>query len=138
MKQVILDLCNERYYYPRTTDDYGMEILAYWLAHDVKNSTDGWIEWLNNDDYEDTDSNATWLEKEITPQGDQEIIFGSLANMINNTKKGKYNVKESDILRISKEKVIEILNTWKQLLKTRPDQIMITEENGIYKMSEVQ
>ena len=118
--------------------NYKLEILADWLLDDVRNHSDSWIEWLNNDNYEDTDSNATWLEKEITPQCDQEIIFGSLAHMINNTKKGVYKVLEGDILRISKERVIELLNSWEQLLKTRPKQIMITEEDGIYKMFEIQ
>ena len=111
MKNILINKTQYGYTSETLENDsnYKLEILADWLLDDVRNHSDSWIEWLNNDNYEDTDSNATWLEKETSPQGDQEIIFGSLAHMINNTKKGVYKVKESDVLRISKENVIEIL-----------------------------
>ena len=42
------------------------------------------------------------------------------------------------ILIMPRENVIELLKTWKDLLKICPNQIMITEENGVYKMHAVQ
>lgn len=122
----------------KDTRDGKLEILADWFLHDVSNRLETWFEWLNDNSYEETDSNATWLEKEINTLGEQEILFGSLAHMIDNSKKGLYKPKESDFARLSKKNVIELLNTWQQLLQTRPNEIMITEENGIYKMFAVQ
>lgn len=66
------------------------------------------------------------------------ITMGSLTQMMLNTKKGVYAPKETEVARLTKANVIELLNTWEQLLKTRPDQIMIAEENGGYKMFKVQ
>jgi hypothetical protein len=55
-----------------------------------------------------------------------------------NIKKGVYAPKETEVACLSKDNAIELLNTWEQLLKTRPEQIMITEENGGYKIFKVQ
>ena len=117
--------------YPQETSNYKLEILAYWFTDDVRNHAQGWIEWLNDDRYEDTDSNATWLEKY---KGN--IILGNITDWIQ--AKNPYKPKEEDVIKIPKENVIELLNTWEQLLKTRPKEIMITEENGVFKMFEVQ
>ena len=40
-----------------------LEILADWLIHDVRREDVGLREWLDNSDYDYTDSNATWLRK---------------------------------------------------------------------------
>ena len=119
--------------HPLDTPYYGMEILSYWFAHDVRNHSQGWIEWLNDDseEAEDTESNATWLEKY---QG--KVVFGSVTDLIQ--AKGIYKPKEKEIIRVPREQVIEMLNTWEQLIKTKPDKIMITEEDGVFKMFEVQ
>ena len=58
--------------------------------------------------------------------------------MMLNTRKRVYAPKETEVACLSKDNAIELLNTWEQLIKTRPEQIMITEENGVYKMFEVQ
>lgn len=138
MRHVVLREYNERIYDPIHTDDYGMDVLAYWFAHDVRNNPTEWIKWINEDSYEDTESNATWLEKYWPNDYTCKITFGSLSDMAQ-TPKGKiYAPKEERTITILKDNIIELLKSWEQLLKTRPNKIMITEENGIYKMFEVQ
>ena len=138
MRHVILKEHNGRIYDPIHTDDYGMDVLAYWFAHDVRDNPSGWIKWINEDKYEDTESNATWLEKYWPGNSTCEIIFGSLSDMAQTPKGRIYVPKEERTITILKSNVIDLLNSWEQLLKTRPKQIIITEENGIYKMTEVQ
>ena len=122
--------CNKREDY----ENYGMEILADWFKYDVgSRNSQGWIKWLNDDseEAEDTESNATWLEKY-----EGKIVFGSITDLIQ--AKGIYKPKEKEIIRVPREQVIEMLNTWEQLIKTKPHKIMITEEDGVFKMFEVQ
>lgn len=118
--------------------DYKLEILADWFIDDVRN-INAWRNWLNDcgEDAETTDSNATWLEKDWSAQGTCEIIFGSISHMIKNTKNGVYTPEENEIVRIPKNNVVELLNSWEQLLKTRSEEIMIIEKSGIYSMFEV-
>jgi hypothetical protein len=138
MRHVMLKEYNGRIYDPIHTDDYGMDVLAYWFAHDVRDNTNGWIKWISEDSYEDTESNATWLEKYWSDEGTCEIIFGSLSDMAQTSRGKIYVPKEERTITILKGNVIDLLNSWERLLKTHPKQIMITEENGIYKMFEVQ
>ena len=117
--------------YPEDASDNGMDILAYWFTDDVGSWIDSWRKWLNNDS-EATESNATWLEKYK-----DEIIFGSITDMIQS--KGRFfEPTDEQMITVPREQVIEMLNTWEQLIKTKPDKIMITEENGVFKMFEVQ
>ena len=116
-------------YFPRSTDDYGMEILGYWFAHDVRNIK-SWTAWFNNDEYSETDSNATWLEKH-----GNDIIFGSITDLM--TKKN-YEIPGKYTVTLSKQNVLELLAVWEQMLKIFPNEIMLVEENGVYKMFEVQ
>jgi len=117
---------------------YRLDILADWFLHDVSDRTTSWLEWLKDENYYETDSNATWLEKQHSANGEKEIVFGCITHMMQNTKKGIYTPKENEIARLSMKNVLELLNSWDQLLKTRPDKIMIIEENGVYKMFSVQ
>ena len=120
--------------YPEDASDNGMDVLAYWFTDDVgSRNSQGWIEWINDDseEAEDTESNATWLEKY-----EGKVVFGSITDLIQ--AKGIYKPKEKEIIRVPREQVIEMLNTWEQLIKTKPDKIMITEEDGVFKMFEVQ
>ncbi len=93
-------------------------------------------EWFNDDFSEDTDSNATWLEKNWLPDGTCMITFGALTDWIQ--AKGIYVVNPDRVVKMPKANVLELIDTWEEMLKIKPDQIMITEENGIYKMFAVQ
>lgn len=117
---------------------YRLDILADWFLHDVSDRISSWYDWLKDDKYVETDSNATWLEKQCSASGEKQIIFGSITHMMQNTKKGIYAPKENEVARLSMKNVFELLNSWEQLLKIRPDKIIITEEDGIYKMATVQ
>lgn len=120
-------------------DNIKMEVLGDWFVFDVSNNPATWIKWLNDRDKlaEDTESNATWLEKEWLPDGKCNVTFGSIVDLIQD-KAPIYVPDPARILIMPRENVIELLKTWKKLLEIRPNQIMITEENGVYKMFEVQ
>ena len=130
MKQVLLKVYTQHSYYPEPTDDYGMEILGYWFAHDVGNDSKHWAAWFNNDEYSETDSNATWLEKH-----GNDIVFGSITDLM--TKKN-YEIPGKYTVTVAKQNVLELLIVWEKVLKTRPNEIMLVEEDGVYKMFEVQ
>lgn len=116
-----------------------MEILGEWFTDDVSDSIDTWLEWFEDRDKlsEDTESNATWLEKEWFPNGDCNVTFGSIVDLIQD-KSPIYVPDPARILIMRRENVIELLNTWKKLLTICPNEIMIVEENGVYKMFAVQ
>ena len=108
---------------------YGLEILAEWFTDDVRNIK-SWIEWFNNDEYNETDSNATWLEKH-----GENIVFGSITDLM--TKKN-YEIPGKYTVTVAKQNVLELLIVWEKVLKTRPNEIMLVEEDGVYRMFEVQ
>ena len=126
-------------YLPKSDNNLKMSILAYWFVQDVGTAIKTWLEWLEDRDKlaDDTESNATWLEKEWLSDGSCNVTIGSIVDLIQD-KAPIFIADPNHILVIPRENVIELLNAWKELLKTRPKQIMITEENGVYKMSEVQ
>lgn len=120
-------------------DNIKMEILADWFTHDVSSNPDTWLEWLE-DRYklaDDTESNATWLEKEWFADGNCNVTFGSIVDLIQD-KSPIFIADPNRVLVMPRENVIELLKTWGELLKINPNQIMITEENGVYKMFAVQ
>jgi hypothetical protein len=49
-----------------------------------------------------------------------------------------FELADEQMITVPKKQVIEMLNTWEQLIKTKPDKIMIIEEDGVFKMFEVQ
>ena len=125
------------YFYDKgsTCENYGMEILADWFLYDVgSRNSQSWNRWVNDESEaaEATECNATWLEKYK-----DEIIFGSITDMID-SKGPLFEPADYQMISVSKENVIEMLEIWGQLSKIRPPQIMITEENGVFKMFEVQ
>ena len=107
-----------------------LEILADWFTDDVGDDSKHWTAWFNNDEYVETDSNATWLEKRGS-----DIIFGSIAEsmVIKN-----YEIPGKHTVTLSKQNVLELLAVWEQILKTHTNEIMIIEENGVFRMFEVQ
>ena len=121
------------------SSDWGIEVLGDWFVFDVSNNPATWVKWLNDRDKlaEDTESNATWLSKEWLPSGGCNVTFGSITDLIQDSSPVHIPVPESIII-IPIENVIELLNTWDQLLKSKPEEIVIVEDNDIYKMSEVQ
>lgn len=139
MNSVILKRSGDIGYFTQSSEMYGLEILGEWFTDDVAHRIDSWIEWFNDRDKlaENTESNATWLEKEWLPDGGCNVTFGSIVDLIQD-ESPVYIPKEEDIIVMSLKNVLELLNTWQQLLKLRPNQIMIIEECGIYKMFAVQ
>ena len=126
-------------YLPRNSNKDKMRILADWFVHDVGTGIRSWLDWFEdrNKLAEDTESNATWLSKEWLPNGECDITFGSIVDLIQDN--SPVHISDpAHVVIMPRENVIELLNTWKELLKIRPDKIMITEENGIYKMFAVQ
>ena len=129
-------------YHVKVLSDYSnikMEILGEWFTDDVSDRIKPWINWFNDQDKltENTESNATWFEKEWLPNGACNVTFGSIVDLIQD-KAPIYIPDPARTLIMPRENVIELLETWKELLKTCPNQIMITEEGGIYKMFAVQ
>ncbi len=126
-------------YLPKPGNNLKMGILAYWFVQDVGTAIKTWLEWLEDCDKlaDDTESNATWLEKEWLPDGSCNVTLGSIVDLIQDNSP-IFIADPNRVLVIPRENVIELLNTWIELLKICPNQIMITEENGVYKMFAVQ
>jgi hypothetical protein len=112
--------------------DFNMVTVAEWFTCDVNSSSDDWESWLNNDSdvYKENESNATFLEKHRA-----QIKMISIIDIINHEPN---SVPESEISYVAKSNLIEILKTWDLLIKNRSQQIAIYEEDGVYRMEEVQ
>lgn len=126
-------------YLPKPGNNLKMGILAYWFVQDVGTNIKTWLEWLEDRDKlaDDTESNATWLEKEWLSDGSCNVTFGSIVDLIQD-KSPIFIADPNRVLVMPRENAIELLKTWGELLKIRPNQIMINEENGVYKMFAVQ
>ena len=113
--------------------DFNMITIADWFTDDVGTGRHSWIGWLSDDseDRQETSSNATWLMK----CDNDMIALASIADII---ECGSKPLPESEISYISKFNLIELVKTWEAVIKNRPKQIVIIEENGIYRMEEVQ
>ena len=120
--------------------NYQLEILADWFTDDVGSWIPSWREWLNDrsEEAETTESNATWLEKDWLPNGACNITFGSITDLVQAPREKVFVPKAGSTISIPRENVIELFNTWENLLKNGSNEIMIVEEDGVYKMFEVQ
>lgn len=145
MQSILIEkLIKKTWYVYRTQKLFGddnikMEILGDWFTDDVSDNPDTWLEWLDDRDKsaEDTESNATWLEKEWLSDGNCNVTFGSIVDLIQD-KSPIFIADKNRILIMPRENVIELLKAWAKLLKICPNLIMITEENGVYKMFAVE
>ena len=131
MKSILIKKIDNSYFCEKTADysNADMEALADWFTDDVYD-IESWIRWINNNKYDTTESNASWLDKE-----NGNIVIGALIDFMT---KDDFDVIGKFAVSMTKQNAIELLNTWAELLKTYPDEIMITEENGVFKMFEVQ
>lgn len=132
MKRIIINNINGSYICQKKHYDINLklEVLADWLLYDVWTDSAHWTEWINYQKKDTASSNTTWL---IKYEG-QIVLCGStdMQRIKDYEIPGKYTVV------ISPDNLIELLDTWQIMLQLRPNQIVITEENDIYKMFAVQ
>ena len=121
-------------YIPISTSNQSLYTVVEWFRDDVGRRFNLWREWLNNTDenMQVAEANATWLEKH-----DGQLILTAIADIMIYGSENK-PIPEEYRICMSIENAIELINSWEELLKTKPEQIMIYEEGGIYRMKEVQ
>lgn len=109
-------------------------VVADWLTDDVNGAFEFCYDWLSGMDEasNDVEFNATWLEKD----GDV-ITMGSLADIMIYWPKGLDVPAENKVV-LSTKNAIELIDSWRKLLKIRPERIMIYEEDRVYRLEEVQ
>lgn len=107
--------------------------MADWLTDDVS-MFESCYSWLKSVDEQsnDVEFNATWLEKD----GDM-VTMGSLADIVMYWPKG-LDVPEENKVVLTIKNAIELIDSWKRLLKIKPEQIIIYEKSGIYHIEEAQ
>ena len=121
-------------YIPISTTDESLYVITEWFRSDVVKSFDSWREWLNDssEDMQAAESNATWLEK----HGDQ-LTLTAITDILTYEYEGN-PIPEGYRIHMSIQNAIQLIDSWEELLKTKPEQIMIYEENGVYRMEVVQ
>lgn len=114
------------------SNDPGMNVLAEWLTDDVSSSVQRWERWIKDDseDMQSTSSNATWLDKD----GDN-IILGSIMDL---NQYGSSSIPEQNMISIPKENVLVLIERWGEFCNHGFEEVIIIEENGVYRMEEVQ
>ena len=121
-------------YFKEFASNCKVEILVDWLRDDVSNWYESWREWLNNtsEAMQDTESNATWLEKD----GDM-VTLGAITHIMMFEHEGLSTPEEFKVT-ITIKNAVELVNAWEKLLEIRPLKIILYEERGIYRLEEVQ
>jgi hypothetical protein len=110
--------------------DFNMRMIAEWFTDDVSSGVKSWREWILDDNPEaiNISSNATWLEKD-----ENIILFGAVTDLM------QYDpVPDEYIVSMTKDNVLKLLEDWDRLYKLRFKELVITKENGIYRIEEVQ
>lgn len=121
-------------YFSEDATNCKVEVLADWLTDDVSTRCDSWRKWLNDNSekMQDTESNATWLEK----YGDK-ILMGAITHIMIFEHEGLSTPEEYKVM-ISIKNAIELIDSWEGLIKTCPLRLILYEENGIYRLEAVQ
>lgn len=118
-----------------------MEILADWLVFDVYN-IDSWANWINDDNYDQTISNATVLRKAESTEsltGFDVLVLSSVGHMMQSPDIDKYETPEDQMIIISKQNALTLLKSWQKLRAVSPLEILIsTEDEDEFKMFEMQ
>lgn len=119
---------------PVSTTNEALYVITEWFRSDVVRNFDSWRELLmsTDKDKQEAESNATWLEK----HGDQ-LTLTAITDILTYEYEGN-PIPDGYRIHMSIKNAIELINSWEELLKTRPEQIIIYEENGVYRMEEVQ
>jgi hypothetical protein len=121
-------------YFPKTYHNNITCLLYEWFRDDVSTDFNLWYEWFNDHsvDAKDIQANATWLEK----QGDQ-VLFRATTDLRAYVYRGK-PIPEKNIISMPIKNAIQLVHAWERILETCPAEIIIIEENGIYRLEEVQ
>ena len=108
-------------------------LLADWLIDDVGDFM-FWYDWLDNQNKESTfiGCNSSWLNKD-----NNVVTMGSIGDIVIYEHKD-LQTPENHKINLSVGNTMELLISWENMLKAKPEQIMIYEEGVIYRMKEVQ
>lgn len=131
MKQIFIKKINDSYYADAVAkpEDLRLETIAEWFTDDVGTRSERWKKWINNSEpaLDSVSSNASSLVKY-----EGNIIISS--QYAGHGLEGYYEIPSKYTVLISPDNLVEILDTWQMMLEIRPNKIVITEENGNYKM----
>lgn len=135
MKQIFIKKINDSYYADAVAnpEDLRVETIAEWLTDDVGTRSEKWKKWISSSEttLDSVSSNASSLVKY-----EGKIIITS--QYAGRGLEGYDEIPNKYTVLISPANLIEILDTWQMMLQLRPNKIVITEENGVYKMFGVQ
>ena len=129
-KKVILDTIKGRYCVVDWSNK-GMGNLGEYLICDVGSHADFWIDFLNDSERPETQSNWCVLAKE----GDMIRMFDFLTE----ERAQPYPVPDSLVLMIKNSELQKLLYQWQEILSRNPlpRQIKITERRGVFSMEEI-
>lgn len=127
MRFIILNFHDGLYFAENISSDT-ISILYEWLRDDVGTRVASWRKWLsdNSEEMQDTESNATWLEKE----GDK-VTLGLITDIILYCRNG-LEIPEENNITLSIKNAIELVDSWEKLIQTCPSKLIIYEQNGMY------
>lgn len=122
---------DDGYYLIADESDQEVRILGDFFTCDVGGHIDFWIEFLNDPEWPETQSNWCVLEKD----GDEIRMFDFLTE----ERAQPYPVPEDQVLRIKNSELQKLLYQWQELRSNdpRPQQIKITEKRGVFKMEAI-
>ena len=100
----------------KNSNNKNLSILSAFLTIDAINDIPGIMEWFYNPD------------KYYCPT---EIYYADFAEDGKNVIIG-FNFKKGHEITIPKDIFIQIIHEWDKIIKTEPNKIIITEENGKY------
>lgn len=121
-------------YFPKTYHNNITCLIYEWLRDDVSIDFDLWYEWFNDHspDAKYIQANAAWLEKQRN-----QILFGATIDLRMYMYRGK-SIPQKNLISMSMENAIKLVHAWEKILEVCPAEIIIIEEDGVYRMEEVQ
>lgn len=127
---MVLDTIKECYCIVESSNK-GMNNLGEFFTCDVGSTVDHWIDFLNDPDWPETQSNWCILEKD----GDIVRIFDFLTE----ERYLPYPVPDDQVLKIKKTEFVRILYQWEEIAARDfwPRQIKITERRGVFNMEAI-
>lgn len=117
MDELVLELTDNKFYWPTKNSDNKIIHLAYWLSDDVGCwGIESWKNFVRDPNRNWTSSNYSSLEKE-----DNIITIGFEGDMM---------LDNPEVFITNAEELTYILDRWQEACEKKPKKITITRDNG--------
>ncbi|HEV2601515.1 MAG TPA: hypothetical protein VGT41_04400 [Candidatus Babeliales bacterium] len=116
MKLVTCELIDDKVYICENSSGGDFWILAGFLTSDVGGGASSYREFINNPNQIETSSNYTMMEKE----GDELLLAC------------QFDYDFEPCIKMSQKEMLSILDQWQELVKLRPQEIIIFKRDDSY------